>query len=179
MGIPHHLAATPIVQVLMGLLLLCLGRKLFWLFVGVIGFFAGAHFGQELAAGQPEMVLFVIAVVVGLFGALLAIFLQYAAVILAGGVAGGMLAMRLGLLLGFTTQPMEVLCFVVGAILAAILIATLFDWALIILSAATGAMMVVEVFGLGQPLELVAWAVLVALGIGVQARQLRAAPPEG
>lgn len=179
MNLTHHLAATPIVQCLMGLVLLCLGRKLFWLFVGIIGFFAGAHFGQELAAGQPEMVLFLIAVVVGLFGALLAIFLQHVAVAIAGGVAGGMLAMRLGLLLGFTTQPMEVICFVVGAILAAILITALFDWALIILSAATGAVMVVEVFGLAQPLELVTWAVLVAVGIGVQARQLRSTRADG
>lgn len=175
----HHLAATPIVQALMGLVLLCLGRKLFWIFVGVIGFFAGAHFGRELAAGQPEAVLLVIAVVVGLFGALLAIFLQHVAVAIAGGVAGGMLAMRLGVLLGFTTQPMVVICFVVGAILAAILITALFDWALIIISSATGAMMVVEVFKLGQPVELVGWAVLVAVGISVQARQLRSGRAAG
>lgn len=179
MNMTHHLAVTPVVQAVMGVVLLCFGRKLFWIFVGVIGFFAGAHLGQELASGQPETVLLVIAVVVGLLGALLAIFLQHVAVAMAGGVAGGMLGMRLGELLGFTTQPMEAICFVVGAILAAILITMLFDWALIIISAVTGAMMMVEGFHLGQPVELVAWAVLAAVGIGVQAGQLRSVKAAG
>ncbi|CAN5723967.1 hypothetical protein BH09VER1_BH09VER1_35070 [soil metagenome] len=176
MNLPHYLSATPIVQSLLGLVLLCFGRKIFWIFVGVIGFFAGAHFAQALVAGQPEMVLFLIAVAVGLLGALLAIFLQRVAVAVAGGVAGGLLAMRLGLLLGFTSQPMEAIWFVVGAVFAAVLITAMFDWALIVLSVVTGAVMVVD--PLGQGTQGVAFLMLVIVGFLFQARQLRSRDAE-
>lgn len=178
MNFPHHLAATPVLHCLMGLLLLCLGRKLFWVFVGVIGFFAGVHLGHELASGQPEGVLLLIGVVVGLFGALLAIFLQRIAIAIAGGAAGGLLAIQLADHLGFTDQTMHLVAFLAGAIFAAILISVLFDWALIIISSLTGAVMVSELLAGKAPLELVAFIALAVVGILIQASQLRPRPAD-
>jgi len=171
-----HLAATPILQAILGLLLLVLGRRLFWLFVGVVGFFVGAHFGQQLLGRQPEMVVLAGAILIGLVGAVLAVFLERVAVAVAGGAAGGMLGLRLGLVLGFATQSSQMAAFLVGAILAAVLVSVLLDWTLIVLSALTGSVMVAGALPLGPALELVTFGLLAAGGIFVQARQLRGEP---
>ena len=52
----EQLQLSPLPQVLVGLLLVLLGRKLFWLFVGVVGFLAGMRFGAQLVTGQSEIV---------------------------------------------------------------------------------------------------------------------------
>ena len=96
---------TPLAQILAGVALLLFGRRLFWVFVGVIGFIAGMRFGAEIVKGQPEAVILLIAVGMGLLGALLAVVLQRVAVALAGGLAGGMLAMRIVAMLGSTSEP--------------------------------------------------------------------------
>ncbi|MGA7216503.1 MAG: hypothetical protein WBX20_20055, partial [Terrimicrobiaceae bacterium] len=78
---------TPLAQILAGLALLLFGRRLFWVFVGVIGFIAGMRFGAEVVKGQPEVVILLIAVAMGLLAALLAVVLQRVAVAVAGGLA--------------------------------------------------------------------------------------------
>ena len=50
-----QLQLAPIPQVLVGLALVLFGRKLFWLFVGVVGFLAGMRFGTGLVTGQSEL----------------------------------------------------------------------------------------------------------------------------
>ena len=72
-----------------GILLLFLGRKLFWLFVAVVGFLVGMTFAPELLPNQPDSVILVISLITGLLGALLAAMLQKLAVALAGFAAGG------------------------------------------------------------------------------------------
>jgi len=80
-----QLHLSPLPQVLVGLVLLFFGRKLFWLFVGVVGFLAGMRFGSHLVTGQTELVILAIAIGIGLLAALLAIVLQRLAVAIAGG----------------------------------------------------------------------------------------------
>lgn len=46
---------TTWVSVALGLLLLFLGRKLFWVFVGVFGFLAGVQIATRVAQGQPGL----------------------------------------------------------------------------------------------------------------------------
>ena len=62
-----------------GVLLLFLGRKLFWLFVAVVGFLIGMTFAPELLPNQPDSVILTISLIVGLLGALLAALLRKAA----------------------------------------------------------------------------------------------------
>src|SRR5262245_24203633 len=81
-----------ILRILAGLLLLFFGRRLFWLFVGIIGFVAGMTFGAQFFAGQPEWVVLLIAIVCGLIGIVIAVFLQRFAVAVAGFLAGALFA---------------------------------------------------------------------------------------
>jgi hypothetical protein len=44
---------TQIVTILVGIVVLIAGRRLFWLFVGVVGFVAGLSLAFQLLADQP------------------------------------------------------------------------------------------------------------------------------
>jgi hypothetical protein len=165
-----QLQLAPVPQVLAGLVLLLLGRRLFWLFVGVVGFLAGMRFGAQLGEGQPQLVILAIAIGIGLLAALLAIVLQRVAVALAGGLAGGMLAMRIAAMLGANNESLGWVFFVVGALLAAILVSAVFDWALIILSALIGASLVSEALPFEPVGQLISMVVLFLLGALAQAK---------
>jgi Domain of unknown function (DUF4203) len=165
-----QLQLTPVPQVLVGLALVLFGRKLFWLFVGVVGFLAGMRFGAQLVTGQSEIVILAIAIGVGLLAALLAIVLQRVAVALAGGLAGGMLAMQLAVMLGVKADSAGWIFFVIGAVLAAILVSAVFDWALIILSALIGASIVSNVLPVDPAVRLIGVIILFVVGVIVQAK---------
>lgn len=154
-----------------GAVLLLFGRKLFWLFVAVMGFLLGLQFGAQVMVGASQWVVLAVAIGIGLLGAVLAIVLQKVAVVLAGAAAGGLWALHLAEQAGLAS-PLPLVAFVVAAILAAILAALLFEWALIILSSLTGASLVVQAVTLTAGAETVLWIVLLVVGIVVQA-QLR------
>ncbi len=73
-----------LLRVMVGVAMLTLGQKLFWLFVGGIGFVYGIHIAAQFFHGQSDWIVIVIALLAGLLGALIAIFLQNVAVWLAG-----------------------------------------------------------------------------------------------
>lgn len=153
------------IYILIGGVLLLAGRRLFWLFVGAIGFFVGMS-----VAGQflPENTSFIVGIVVGLIGAALAVFLQRAGLIAAGFLAGGYLLTYLVDLAAPNAAVATWLPFVVGGILGIALISIVFDWALVILTALSGAVLVAQGFQLGQPVSLLLIVVLVIVGIAAQ-----------
>jgi hypothetical protein len=166
--------SIPILRILAGLLLLFFGRRLFWLFVGVIGFVAGMTFGAQFFAGQPEWVVLAVAIISGLIGIFLAIFLQRIAVAVAGFLAGALLATNF--LSGISLSVPPLIPMIIGGIIGAILLSLVFDWALIFLSSATGAALIVQSFHLEPLLGLLAFVVLLIIGISVQARIIRPTP---
>jgi hypothetical protein len=157
------------------LALLILGRKAFWLFVGGVGFVLGLYVATRIIQAPQGWLVFVIALAAGAVGALLALVLQHVAVGLAGFVAGGYVAWNLVEMFGWelgrrslgTWQPW--LVFVGGGIVFAVLIGALFEWALIVLSSVTGASLVTQPLSLSPGIHLALFALLVAVGIVVQA----------
>lgn len=135
-----------IIRGLVGLLALLAGRQAFWTFVGAAGFLLGFNVAGRLLGDLPPWLLLLIGLGAGLLGALLAVVAQRLAVALAGFVAGGYLLLYVGDLLRLGgSELLEGLLFVAGGLVGAILISVLFDPALIVLSAALGAMMLTEV----------------------------------
>ncbi len=159
----------PIASVLFGAILLFFGRRLFWLFVAVVGFLFGLQFGADIMVGAEQWIVLLVAVVIGLVGAVLAVLLQRIAIIVAGAVAGGLFLMHLAAA-GGLNESLEIIAFIVGAIIAGILAAVLFEWALIVLSAITGATLIAGVFTLAPALIFLIALVLCILGIVFQAR---------
>jgi hypothetical protein len=171
----HAGTLVPILHILAGAAILLLGRRLFWLFVAVVGFLASFDIVPLLLPGRPEWVTLLVGIVIGGIGALLAVALQYVAAAVVGFVAGSYASAPLALLLaGHGASGVTLL----GGIAGAVLMVVLFDWTLIVLSALAGARAVLVPLGLEGTLAIIAWLVLAALGVAFQASRLApAAPP--
>ena len=78
-----------LVVLVVGAAMLFIGRKLFWLLVGVIGSLVGLVVATELLQAQPDWIIYLAAFVGGIIGALLALFVQKIAVAVAGFLMGG------------------------------------------------------------------------------------------
>jgi hypothetical protein len=161
---------STILTLLLGIVLLLFGRRAFWIFVAVAGFIAGLTFGAQYMAGQPELLILLIAIVAGVIGAIVAILLEWLAILIAGFLAGGYLATTLAVSLGLTVAAGNVVIYIIGGVIGLILVAALFDWAIIILSVLLGADLIVSVFNI--PISITYWViflVLIVVGIIVQA----------
>ena len=154
---------------IVGAAMLILGRKLFWLFVGGVGFMLGMTLLPQLLPGQSDTMILTIALIAALLGAVLAILLQKVAVGIAGFVAGGYIIYHL---IGFLSLDIvgSYIWFAVaaGGILGAILAGSMFDWALILLSSASGAVLIANNLQLPNQLSLVLLVGLFIVGIIVQ-----------
>ena len=158
---------------LFGGALLIAGRKLFWLFVGVIGFIVGAQIAIRFFHGS-ELITIIAGLVLGVIFAVLAIFLGTLAIGVAGFLGGGYILLSLAGVFGLDKGIMTWVIFIVGGIIGAVLIAFIFDWALIIISSLAGSSMVVNAFHFAKSISVVMFIVLVFIGIVVQASTLRA-----
>src|SRR3989440_6564186 len=163
----------PILSVLIGAIVLFFGRRLFWLCVAAVGFAAGVEFAPHLMHEPSPVLLLSVAVVLGLIGALLALFLQKIAIAVAGFLAGGKLAMALVAAFFAEGARYPGITFIVGGIIGAILLLSLFDWALIVMSAVVGAYLIGHTIVLPPTGATLLFVGLAAIGIVVQAAAFR------
>lgn len=161
-------ALTPLVQIVIGLILLFLGRKAFWLFVAAVGFVAGFAYGPLLFHLESALTRLAVALAAGIIGALLAVVLRVLAIALAGFAAGGQAAVLLAGAVGAREGGAVWVIFIAGGILGAILLLLVFDWALIILSSILGAAVIIAAVDLGRTPGLLAFIVLAVAGLLVQ-----------
>ena len=169
---------TTIIQIILGVATLLAGRKLFWLFVGVIGFAVGIGLATQFFSGESEIALLAIALVAGIIGSLLAVFLQRLAVGAAGFLAGGYITLSLISLLSLKLPMPSWIPFIIGGVLGAVLVAVMFDWALIILSSLLGADLLVQAMRAGQLLGIALFVILFLVGLGIQAGVRRGERPK-
>jgi hypothetical protein len=165
-------------KILIGLTLILAGRKLFWLFVSAMGFIVAVEMVVRLFPGPDArattLVALIAGLVAGVIGALLAVFLQRAAIGVVGFLAGGYIVLNMLDLVGLGEMTPVVwgLAFI-GAIVGLILALSLLEWALIVLSSLSGASLIARSLDLSRPLT---WGVLVValvVGIVIQAGMLR------
>ncbi len=154
---------------ILGVLLLFFGRKLFWLFIGAAIFIAVMTLVPRYFPHHDSLI-FYIAVGVGLVAAVVGVFLQKIALRVAGFLAGGFLFFSLWEDFAALNSLPWWLPFVVGGLLGALLLSVLFEWALIVLSSLTGAYLITEGLSLSASTHLAALVVLALIGIVVQGR---------
>lgn len=163
-----------VAQVAVGLILVFMGRRLFWFFVGVVGFFLGFKTGLSLS--YDATISFVVACVIGVVAALLSVILQKVLIVLAGAASGWLLFPRLAEVLGVDAR-FSLLVAIVGAVLFAIISLMVFDAALIIISALSGATLVLEPVSVAGMLGLILFVGLAGAGAAAQFAQLREPQP--
>ncbi len=160
--------------IIIGLALLLFGRKLFWLFVGGVGFMAGLQFAEGFFHGHPQWWALAVALLAGVIGAVLALVLQKLAIGVAGFLTGATALFDLAN--GFGRQDMAWIAAIVGGVIGAVLILLLFDWALIVLSAVAGAILIVNLIELDPHIAWMVWVGLFLFGLMAQAAQMRRRP---
>jgi hypothetical protein len=163
--------SVPTVGLLVGIAILLLGRKLFWLFVAAVGFAYGAELAPQIIHHPAPVVILVIALALGLLGALLAVLLQAFAIGASGFLTGGWLAIRLYAYFVGHVRNVEIL-YLIGGILGAILFLALFDWVLILFSSLLGAHLILPKIALAHISRSILFIVLVVVGIIVQSSML-------
>jgi len=154
-----------IANFIIGISMLTLGRKLFWLFVGCMGFAVGFYYTPQIWTIQSDLILLIIAVAGGIVGAILAILFQKVAIVLAGFAAGSFIAVNLMDLMGLIPGQFIWLPYIIGGIIGAVLLFFLFDWALILLSSFSGAALVVQSIHFNPQLEKIVLVALVVFGL--------------
>lgn len=152
-----------------GLTVLFFGRKLFWVYIGLLGVLGGFELTRELLPGQSEIVYLVVAVILGVAMALLAMALQYVAVALAGFVGGAYLAMLIIELLP-VLQPgqLQVWILVIAGTAGALVCLFMFNPALIVLSSLTGAAILAQLAPMDALLQNAVLVLAAAIGMGFQ-----------
>jgi len=161
------------IRLVLGVLVLLAGRRLFWMFVAGLGFVVAFALMARLMADQPDWLVILLSLVVGGIGALLAVFLQRLAIGLAGFLAGGYGLSYLLEIFAVQAALPEWLPFLLGGVLGAILLAALFDWGLILLSAVIGSTLIVQVLDVDPLMKFSVYVSLILLGILYQAQGLR------
>jgi hypothetical protein len=157
-----------ILVIIVGVAVLLLGRRLFWLFVGAVGFLVGVELAGRFISAQPQWVIILIALVIGLVGAVLAVVLQKIAIAIAGFLVGAAVASAAITFLGLHLGRFEWIPLVVGGFIGAIFVIAIFDWALIILSSLTGAVLILQSLELKPAVAPLAFLGLFIVGIIVQ-----------
>ena len=165
--------SVPIIGVIIGVAILLFGRKLFWLFVAALGFAVGIEIATYFMHDPPVWMTLVIALGLGILGAVLAIMLQKLAIAVAGFVAGGRLASAFLAAFFVDYAQYRGITFVVGGILGALLLLALFDWVLILLSSVEGAHLIGNGIVLPQSGAVILFCALAILGVVVQGSMLR------
>ena len=162
-----------IINVLVGIAALILGRKLFWLYVGAVGFVAGIHVASRYFSGLPEWQILIIALIAGFIGALLAVFFQRIAIVVAGFAGGGYLIQHILNISGWQATPISWLPFLIGGLAGAVLLYFLFDWTLIFLSSIIGASLITQAIPLSPPVSGFLLFALFIAGFVTQAKMMK------
>lgn len=160
-------------KILVSIMLLLLGRKLFWLFVGGTGFVLTMELVARLTLAWPAWLTLFVAMVAGIIGALLAILFQETAVGVAGFVTGGYVMFNFLDLIGLQVPALAWILAIIGAIVGTVLAISLFDWALIVLSSSAGATLLVQSLNVQPPLTFIIYGGAILLGIVIQASMMK------
>jgi hypothetical protein len=157
-------------KIISGLIFLTLGRRLFWLFIALMGFLIGMQLAGLIFLDQPYWLILLVALGAGLLGALIAVFAQRIAFALAAFIAGSYFAVVAAQFFGVYSAPE--FFFFVGGIAGALLSVLFMDWTIIALSCFVGAGVIVDVLGLGQMPSIIVFTVLAVAGFFIQTRQI-------
>jgi hypothetical protein len=143
--------------------------------VAAAGFAVGVQIAPLLVNEQSSLLALIIALVFGLLGALLALFLQKVAIAVLGFLAGGKLATAIAASFFVHYAQYSTIIFVVGGVIGAILLLALFGWALIVVSSFIGAYLIQSAIVLPTTGSTLVFIGLAILGIFVQAASYRRA----
>jgi hypothetical protein len=153
----------------LGVILLVAGRKLYWFFSAVAGMIGGIYLGGVVLDAESQGWQIAFAVIGAILGAMLAVGLQKIALAIVGFVAGGYGALFLWQTFGLPAEgKLELLPFILGGILASLLVVMAFEYGLIALTSWGGATLISRQLDLDGWVAAAVFFVLIIAGAVIQ-----------
>lgn len=153
---------------LTGSALVVFGRKLYWFAVGLLGFLGGLYLTTRFFTNMPGTTRLLIALGMGILGAVLTLTIQKVSLTVAGFIGGAYLALGLLRLLQVDQDGFRWILIAVLGLLGALLVFKVFNWGLIMVSSLAGAMIIVLTLNLQNLLAWLVFGGLVLAGLVVQ-----------
>jgi hypothetical protein len=125
-----------------GLILVLLGRKVYLISIGILGFLGGLYLFTAFLGTAHDWRSLLFALLFGTVGSLLAFALHKAAWLFGGFCGGGVLALYLNDATGMFNVGSPVTLFLIGGGAGAILFLLVLDWALVLVTTLTGAALI-------------------------------------
>jgi hypothetical protein len=160
-----------------GLILVLLGRKVYLISIGILGFLGGLFLFTSFIGTAHDWRSLLFALLFGTVGSLLAFALHKAAWLFGGFCGGGVLALYLNDATRIISVGSPVLLFLVGGAAGALLFLLVLDWALIVVTTLTGAALITYQSHLAGAAGKALFLALTAIGLFVQARAKRGDRP--
>jgi hypothetical protein len=157
-----------LITIILGIALLIVGRKLYWFFVGLLGFAAASTLATQYLPAMDQLVVLGIALVAGIIGAILTVWMQRFAFAIAGFLGGAQIMLSLLKFAGLGKMAWFWFPVVLGGVIGAAFIIAFLDWALIIISSLGGAALLVQTLRMQPPTDFVGFLVLGMLGVIIQ-----------
>jgi hypothetical protein len=157
-----------LIIILIGIIFLIVGQRIFWLFIASLGFLFGVEFASTFFAGQVYWKTLLISVICGLLGLVCSLFLQELGIIVTGFIAGGYIFLSLWNLLGWRINEWGWLLFFLSGIIVSSLLLIFFNPVLIVLSSGIGAMIIIQALPTTPAMKILLFLLLFAFGVFVQ-----------
>lgn len=168
-------------RILVGVLLLVLGRRLYWLFVAALGFLYGLELAPRLLPQPSETVVVIIALGLALVGALVAVVGTKVVLGMIGFMAGGGISALVLQHVPIDSGLVAAGIYLIAGLIGAALFLLLFDTALIVLSSLAGSWLIVvsaeRLLTISPAAGTALGIVLAAVGILIQASLWRRRRP--
>jgi len=161
-------------KIILGLVLLIFGRKLFWLSIGIAGFLIGLELTHLIFVVETLWLQVLIALALGCLGALLAMLVQRLAFTLSGLIAGAFLALKASQVYGPFSHTIVLLLIVGFGIVGAVVATKTMNAAITILVCLVGAAAIVGGLSLEPTQRILIFLSLTGAGLLIQGRQLAA-----
>jgi hypothetical protein len=157
-----------LIYILAGVVLLFFGRKMIWFVLGCIGFVAGFSAVGSFLKEAPYWLPIVVGAAGGVLLVVLVKTLKNLAFGLGGFILGAYVAYNLLQMLNFHPGALEYGIYILGGLIFAGLLLSLFDKALILVSSILGAMLIVQNISVEIVGKEALFFILMAFGVIVQ-----------
>lgn len=162
----------PFLNVFLGILLLFAGQRLFWLYISLLGFIFGFNVAEYYLQDYSTVLIYLAAIISGLVGVFIAVFLQRVAVVLAGVLTGIILGLEFYNSLMQESEIIMWAMFAIGGTAGGVVFGLFFNWALILFSAILGSTLIVQLLDVDIIIKNILFLVLLITGAFVQAKLL-------
>ena len=155
-------------ELIAGIVLLTLGRKVYWFLVGVVGFAVGFILSEQYLAIESKSIVLLLALLVGVLSASLVVFFKKVALAVVGFLAGAYLLFMLAQEMGWDDSVWMWALITIGGVVSAVAMRFLFEVALIVLTSLLGAALVSTSVSIPDLQPGIIFMVLAVVGIVFQ-----------